>query len=208
MKKVSLYNLFYIFIIGSVCGWVIEFFWTLIKKGLIINHSAVVIGPFNMAYGLCAVVFTFFLYKFKDAPIWKIFIIGFVAGTILEYIMSWGMELILGFSAWDYSEKFLNINGRVALLYSVCWGLLSILWIKYLYPWIIKLIEKINPKVGKIIIICLSVFLLFDVLLTFSAIDRAHDADKGIPPHNSYEKFLDKTFNSKYLKNMFNNQWK
>ena len=75
MKKVSLYNLFYIFIIGSICGWVIEFFWTLIKKGLIINHSAVVIGPFNMAYGLCAVVFTFFLYKFKDAPIWKIFII-------------------------------------------------------------------------------------------------------------------------------------
>ena len=60
----------------------------------------------------------------------------------------------------------------------------------------------------KIIIICLTIFLLFDILLTVSSVNRAREADKGIPPSNGYERFLDNTFNSKYLKNMFNNNWK
>ena len=50
MKKTNFYNLFYIFIITSIFGWLIEVLWTLIKKGVVINHSAVVIGPFNMVY--------------------------------------------------------------------------------------------------------------------------------------------------------------
>ena len=60
----------------------------------------------------------------------------------------------------------------------------------------------------KIIIICLTIFLLFDILLTVSSVNRTREADKGIPPSNGYERFLDNTFNSKYLKNMFNNNWK
>ena len=51
-------------------------------------------------------------------------------------------------------------------------------------------------------------FLIFDILLTISCVNRAHKSDMKIPPNNSYERFLDKTFNSKYLKNMFNNNWK
>lgn len=53
MKK--LYKLLYIFVISSVCGYFIELIWTLARKGVFINHSAVVIGPFNFAYGICAV---------------------------------------------------------------------------------------------------------------------------------------------------------
>ena len=55
--------------------------------------------------------------------------------------------------------------------------------------------------------IILSVFLLFDGLLTLDSMERARAADKGIPPRNNYERFLDNTFNSKYLRNMFNNNW-
>ena len=160
MKK--LYKLLYIFVISSVCGYFIELIWTLARKGVFINHSAVVIGPFNFAYGICA---------------------------------------------WDYSNMFLNINGRICLLFSIFWGILGILWIKLLYPKIENLLNKIKPKIYKIVIISLTIFLLFDILLTISAVNRAHDADSGIPANNSYERFLDNTFNSKYLKNMFNNNW-
>ena len=206
MKK--LYKLLYIFIITSICGYFVELVWTFITKGILINHSAVVIGPFNFAYGICGVVFTLLLYKFKDESYLIIFLLSFIGGSILEYIMSWGMELVLGFTAWDYSNNFLNINGRICLLFSIFWGGLGILWIKILYPQIEKLLNKINPKIYKITIICLTIFLLFDILLTISCVNRARDADKGIPPSNSYERFLDNTFNSKYLKNMFNNNWK
>lgn len=206
MKK--LYKLLYIFIITSICGYFVELIWSFVTKGIFINHSAVVIGPFNFAYGICGVVLTLLLYKFKDESYLKIFLLGFIGGSILEYIMSWGMELVLGFTAWDYSNSFLNINGRICLQFSIFWGLLGILWIKILYPQIEKILNKINPRIYKIIIICLTIFLLFDILLTISCVNRARDADKGIAPSNSYERFLDNTFNSKYLKNMFNNNWK
>ena len=205
MKK--LYKLLYIFIISSICGYFIELIWSLVTKGIFINHSAVVIGPFNFAYGICGVALTLLLYKFKDESYLKIFLLSFIGGSILEYIMSWGMELVLGFTAWDYSNNFLNLNGRICLLFSIFWGFLGILWIKILYPQIDKILNKINPKVYKILIICLTIFLLFDILLTISSVNRARKADKGIPPNNGYEKFLDNTFNSKYLKNMFNNNW-
>lgn len=205
MKK--LYKLLYIFIISSICGYFIELIWSLVTKGIFINHSAVVIGPFNFAYGICGVALTLLLYKFKDESYLKIFLLSFIGGSILEYIMSWGMELVLGFTAWDYSDNFLNINGRICLLFSIFWGFLGILWIKILYPQFDKILNKINPKIYKILIVCLSIFLLLDILLTISAVSRACNADKGIPPNNGYERFLDSTFNSKYLKNMFNDNW-
>ena len=206
MKK--LYDLFYIFIITSVCGYFIELIWTFLTKGIFINHSAVVIGPFNFAYGICGIVLTLLLYRFKDESYLKIFILSFIGGSILEYIMSWGMELVLGFTAWDYSDKFLNINGRICLSFSIFWGLLGILWIKILYPPIEKLLERISPNIYKTVAICLFIFIILDILLTISCVNRARAADQGIPPNNSYESFLDNTFNRKYLKNMFNNNWK
>lgn len=205
--KFNLYILFYFFIIGSVAGWFIEGLWTLLKKGVIINHSCVVIGPFNMIYGVCAVFLTIILYKFKDSSLGKIFLISFIGCSILEYFMSFSMEYFFGFTAWNYSKKFLNINGRISLFYSTAWGLLGCLWVKYVYPKLSILIKRMDYQVGKRFAICLTIFLLLDGVLTVNAINRARAFDQGIPPQNKYELFLDKTFDSKYLKNMFNNNW-
>lgn len=205
--KFNLLILFYIFIIASVFGWVIEGLWTLIKKGVIINHSAVVIGPFNMIYGVAAVLLTIILYKFKNSSKIKIFILSFIGCSILEYLMSYFMELIFGFTAWDYSKKILNINGRISLFYSLAWGILGIIWIKYCYPKIVNTLKKMNYRVGMNFAIFLTIFLLLDGILTINAMDRARKFELGIPPQNKYEEFLDQTFDSKYLTNMFNNNW-
>ena len=45
------------------------------------------------------------------------------------------------------------------------------------------------------------------MLLTYSAVERAQAAERGIPPQNAYEEVLDRTFNKEYLTNMFNNNW-
>ena len=206
MKK--FYKLFYIFVISSVCGYFIELIWTFVTRGIFVNHSAVAIGPFNFAYGICAVALTLLLEKYKDESYLKIFILSFIGGSVLEYIMSYGMEVVVGFTAWDYSHRFLNINGRICLLYSIFWGILGIVWIKGLYPRLDKVFSKAKEKIYKPATICVTLFLIFDIIFTVSAVSRAHNADKGIPPQNGYQRFLDHTFNSKYLKNMFNNNWK
>ena len=203
----SLYNLFWIFIVGCVVGWFVEGVFSLIKWKEFINHSAVVIGPFNMAYGLGALMLTALLYKFRNEKNIKIFLIGFIGGSILEYIMSWGMELVLGFTAWDYSRKPLNLNGRICVRYSLFWGLLGVVWIKYIYPFIAKLLEKMDKNLGKRLAIFLSIFLVFDIFLTCVAINRARNKEKGIEAKYKYEEVLDKIFNKEYLKNMYNDSW-
>ena len=160
-----------------------------------------------MAYGLCACVLSAILYKYRNENNFKLFIIGFIGGTILEYLMSLGMELVLGFTAWDYSAKPFNINGRVCLMYSLFWGVLAIFWIKVIYPVVINFIKKLDYNIGKKIAVFLAIFLVFDMLLTYSAVERARAKDRGIPPQNAYEEVLDKTFNKDYLTNMFNNNW-
>ena len=208
MNKLSIVKLFFIFIIGSLVGWVVEGLYTLIVFHELVNHSAVVIGPFDMAYGICFVVLTLLFYKFQNINVLKAFIIGFIGGTVLEYIMSLGMEIFLGFTAWDYSTYPLNINVRVCLIYSVFWGVLGIAWVKLIYPFIMKLLNKLNYKIFNKVAICLFIFLVFDVMLTIQARERAKDKMNGIEPRNKFEEFLDNTFNNDYLKNMYNNtEW-
>lgn len=203
----SLYNLFWIFHVSCLLGWIVEGILTCFTKKMFINHSALVIGPYNVAYGIGACLLTETLYRYKDDSFLKLFFIGFIGGTIAELIMGWGMELVLGFCAWDYSDRFLNIDGKVCLLFSIIWGLFGILWIKIIYPWLTKLINKINYNVGKKVAIFLAIFLIFDIALTCSAIYRAKQRDIGIEPRNKYEEILDKTFNREYLKNMFSDTW-
>ncbi len=207
-EKINFYNMFWLFILASVFGWIVEGIYTYIRRGQLINHSAVVIGPFNMAYGICACFLTAILYKYRDDSKIKIFLISFIGGSVIEYLMSLGMEVFLGFTAWNYSRYFLNINGRICLLYSVFWGILGIVWIKICFPFIVKFLTKINQfKYNGFLVKFLIAFLIFDILLTIGAIERARSFEKGIAPANKIEVFLDNTFNKDYLTNMFNNNW-
>ncbi len=205
--KVDFYTMFYLFLFASLVGWIFEGCFSLIVHGTLINHSALVIGPINACYGICACALTYLLYRYKDKSYTKLFLISFFLGSLLEYVMSLGMELVVGFSAWDYSGMFLNINGRVCLAMSIIWGFLGIVWIKFIYPHFENFINKFNRKTGEKLMIGLIIFLIFDAALTGVSILRAREAEKGIPPSNFFESFLDKTFNQKYLQNMFNNKW-
>lgn len=209
MKKneLTFYDLFYIFIIGCVFGWIVEGIWSLVKKNIIINHSALVLGPFNIVYGVGAVVLTIMLNKLKDASVIKIFFSSFLTGSILEYIMSFLMEYFLGFVAWNYKYKPFNLNGRICLIYSIFWGILGIIWIKQIYPKIKELITKIDKKTGTTFMKILIVFLIFDVMLTLAAINRGKRYEENIPPSNKVELCIDKYFGVDYLNNMFNNRW-
>lgn len=207
-KKLTFYDIFYTFIFGCVFGWIVEGIWTYIKKGLLINHSALVLGPFNLIYGLGAAALTLFLHKIKKSNIIKIFLVSFLTGTILEYVVSFLMEKTLGLVAWNYSTKFMNINGRVCLMYSIFWGILGIIWIKLIYPYLEKLIKKIPRKWGEITKKVLIGFLIFDSILTLVAINRAKEEVQGVPPSNIVEKTIDELFGYDYLNNMYNYKWK
>lgn len=203
MKKISFYQIFWIFMIGCILGWTVEVLFAYVTMGVFQNRSSFIYGPIGGAYGLGVIVLTFALYRFKNYNILKLFLISFLVGTIWEYIMSFGMELFLGYSAWDYSNEFLNINGRVCLLYSIFWGFLGLFWIKLCFPFLIKIIDKIPHKFGNIVMILLIIFLIFDILITFLATNRLKQRHNDIEPNNQLDVFLDKYYPDEYLKKVF-----
>jgi uncharacterized membrane protein len=97
------YNIFFI---GSVFGWLIEVLFAYHKTKKFQNRSSILYGPFGYAYGIVSVLLTLFLAGLSNYSVILLFIISFIIGTIAEYIMSFGMELVYGYAVWDYS----NIN--------------------------------------------------------------------------------------------------
>ena len=206
-ERLGFYELFYIFLFGCLFGYVVEVIWSYYRFRVFINHTSLVIGPFNMVYGFTAAVLSLVLTRFKKSNVFKLFIISFITGTVLEYIISFCMEMVCGFVAWDYSRYILNINGRVCLKYSIFWGILGVVWIKLIESKVLELIKKIPRIQGGRLLKFLLVFMAFDWALTFIAVDRAKDFEQGIEPRNRFEEVLDNTFNKDYLNNMYNNRW-
>lgn len=52
--KISYTNLFWLFMLGSVAGFVLEGLWCILMEGHWENHSATVWGPFCIIYGIGA----------------------------------------------------------------------------------------------------------------------------------------------------------
>ncbi len=97
-------------------------------------------------------------------------------GCIVEYYSSYIGEMILHVKWWDYSNDFLNINGRTCLYYAVCWGFLTIVLINYINPMIDKILGKVWEKIShffiKSLVTFITLFMAFDGALTCYALDN------------------------------------
>ncbi len=53
-------------------------------------------------------------------------VLGCSVITTVEFIAGFITNILLDWSVWDYSDKFLNLFGQICLLFSVFWFFLSI----------------------------------------------------------------------------------
>ena len=166
---ISIWKLFAYFIIYSFIGYIIETLFGIVTKGVWESRQSFLYGPFCGIYGSGAVIITLFA-KYFDKNKLTLFIGGFLIGTITEYLTSFLVETTMGITWWDYSNYILNINGRVCLLYSIFWGILTPFLIKILNVKIDIIISKIKEKVSikllKAITLTIIIFLFIDCFLT------------------------------------------
>lgn len=201
----NLYKLLLVCFVGSFCGVVSELIWCLIKNGYLESRSGLVYGPFNLLYGAGAAVLTMALYKYRNRGRWLSFLGGFLVGSALEYLCSWGQELILGTRSWDYTGVPFNLNGRICLLYSLFWGVLGVLWIKDLYPRMSKWILKLPNKAGKALTLALTVFFVFNIAVTCVSVYRWTDRVSGNEAGSPFWEFIDNRFPNERMEKIFAN---
>ena len=65
-----------------------------------------------------------------------------------EFLTSLILEVCFGIRWWDYSKQPYNIQGRVCLAASAFWGLLSVIFMKDIHPFIAKKMRKISSKLS------------------------------------------------------------
>ena len=110
-----------------------------------------------------------FLHKYSKNYT-RLFIGGFIVGSIVEYLVSWIGEMLLGVKWWDYSNMPLNINGRICVYFSIFWGFLALYLIASFNPRIDKLIDwiksKLSVKALKTLTITVTIALLIDCIVT------------------------------------------
>lgn len=208
---ISLHEILWYFTLFSIMGLLLETFYCYQTTGVIESRKGLVFGPFCPIYGIGATFLIILLNKYKEHSI-KLFLYGVLLGSILEYFLSFALEAIYGTRFWDYSYLDYNLNGRISLIYSLFWGLLSIFLMRWLKPLVDKIIDRLTNKISLTIEIVVVAFLVFDTFATIYSISiyktRAMDRYYNISPktYGKIETFINNNvFSDNYMKKTFPN---
>ncbi len=204
-EGICLDKLIWVFLVSALLGDIIETLYCWALEGIWMSRSSVLYGPFSVVWGIGAVVLTLVLSRFAHKPDRYIFLIGALIGGVYEYGCSLFTEIVLGSVFWDYSWMPFNIGGRTNLLYMGFWGILSVVWIKFIYPKMSHWIEKLPALQGKVITWVLIAFMICNALLSAMALVRYTERKDGIAASNTIEEFLDATYEDAYIEKVWPN---
>lgn len=199
-------SLFWLFLFGSVAGFILEGFWCILQKGAWESHSSTVLGPFCIIYGFGAAAVYLISMVLKGENLLLQFFLFSVSGALVEYFGSFFQEIVFGSTSWDYSNHFMNIDGRVSLQMTLTWGVLGTIFVQLVFPLSVRLLGKMEGGFWQIGCVMLSVFTLANLLLSAAAVMRWKDRlTDDTPTANAFKQFLDETYNNDFMKKHYPN---
>lgn len=207
----GLYMLFWMFLLGSIAGFFIEGLWSAVRWGKWAHHAGVVWGPLCTIYGLGAVVMYLAACLLPEQPLPRPqtvlaqFLVCAVAGTVVEYLVSLVQEHCFGSVSWDYSHHAFNIGGRVSLQMSFVWGAVGVVFLQLVFPWLHRLIAKVQGQSGLLVTWALIVFLCVDLAVSAAAVTRWRERGKGLAPQSSFGAAIDRHFDDERMETLFPN---
>lgn len=162
-KLPRVYLYFIYFILFAFIGWLLETCFSFYALGHFTKRGFLY-GPLCPIYGWGALILIMFFGRYRKNNL-KLFIYAAIVFTAFEYLVSYGMEALFSLKWWDYTEEFMNLNGRVSIFYTFAWGIIAILFINFIYPFFKKklniLLSKIPYKVQ-----VTAVYILFAIFIT------------------------------------------
>lgn len=172
MYSYSLFQWILFFFIYCFLGWCCESTIVSFHQKHFVNRGFLH-APLLPIYGFGALSILISTLPVKNNAV-LVYIFGMIGATILEYVTGWAMEKIFKIRYWDYTGKFLNLNGHICLECSLFWGFLSIFMTYIIH----KPIEKFVVNMPKSILYIITSVLLFVFAVDFvislkAAIDLA-----------------------------------
>ncbi len=159
-----------LFYLACFCGWLWEvlIFWILQDFSiplaeLLLVYRGVLHGPWTPIYGVGCMLLLF-LYEVLHRDIRRFIPTSLLACSVVEYGTSWILETVFHAKWWDYSEMFLNLQGRICLFSVITFTLIGFWTVHTAVPWILKHISRMPFRIR--FLLCFSLTLLFlpDVL--------------------------------------------
>ena len=162
LVKLEIY--FMLFMIYSFIGWTME----TVRGGLITKkwvNRGFLIGPYCPIYGISCVSMILLLERYIN-DILVVFVFAAVICSIIEYMTSLIMEKMYKTRWWDYSEKKFNINGRICLQNALAFGLLSLLILYIVNPFIVNILNMIPELWLQFISLVMAMIFVVDFITT------------------------------------------
>ena len=122
-----------------------------------------------------------------------LFVIGASLGDMVETVF------------WDYSKFKFNLGGRINLLYCFFWGIAAVMWMRYGYPLVLKLMKKVRSHIRPWMTAALAVFMAVNMLTSALALARYDARTSGEAPNGQLEVFLDEHFDNARMERIYPN---
>lgn len=162
----NLKNIFILFWTYSFLGWVIETTLVSFQNKKFINRGFF-LGPYCPIYGTGGVLLLSLSEYRYDYLV--VFTLSVFICSLVEYLTSYILELVYRVRWWDYSDKLFNINGRICLFNAICFGVLGVIAVCFLNPFIITNINNLSNSIKLTICLIILIITLTDMIITFNA---------------------------------------
>ena len=156
---------FILFWLYAFLGFLMETIVVSVREKRLVNRGFL-LGPYCPIYGTGAILLLG-LKNYQTNELF-IFLVSIIICSLVEYLTSYLLELIFKVRWWDYSDRFLNVNGRICLINSICFGLLGMLLVCYLNPFFINLFNNLSQNTLLIIAFLIFTITLIDSVLTLN----------------------------------------
>ena len=168
---IMLTDLVLLFFIYSFAGWCIEVALKYIQYHRFINRGFLT-GPVCPIYGTGAVLITVavqLLTPFEKA-FGTTFVISFLLCGGVEYFTGWYLEKRFHARWWDYSQKPMNLHGRVWIGNLILFGLGGVGIVHFFNPFLFTMLDRIalltkEIAAGVLAAVCVSDYVMTHFIL-------------------------------------------
>ena len=161
-SEYSLRDFIFFFFVFCFIGWLWEVVLYIVMDHVLVNRGTMY-GPWLPVYGVGGVAIIFLLDRFK-ANKTKLFFMAMVVCGIIEFAASWALDFFFNSQYWDYTNEFLNVNGRICLVGLLAFGMGSLFGVYIAAPKLSEFLNSKSKKVQNIICITLSVLFIIDLI--------------------------------------------